>query len=232
MHEGGWLEVAASGGTVSGVRVPRTPLLVSLAAGLALLSAAGSRAVLPTLYFHYAADCTFQLVDDSGNQVTTIPPGSYQVVIDTPFSFATNPASCPFVKFDRTGPGSASRRRSAAGSGSTTAASSARRRTSSLRASGHRRRRQADRTKAPLLDDRDARDREQKGCATADVEDRGGPTREVVAKTHGGGEVEDERERDRGDADPSAAPVALAERKPEQARGDRAEPGADHRCRE
>ena len=80
-------------------------LLVSLAAGLALLSAAGSRAVLPTLYFHYAADCTFQLVDDSGNQVTTIAPGSYQVVIDTPFSFATNPASCPFVKFDLTGPG-------------------------------------------------------------------------------------------------------------------------------
>ena len=94
-----------SGGTVSGVRGPRTSFLVSLTAGLALLSAASSRAALPTLYFHYAADCTFQLVDDSGNQVTTIPPGSYQVVIDTPFSFATSPASCPFVKFDLTGPG-------------------------------------------------------------------------------------------------------------------------------
>jgi hypothetical protein len=90
---------------VSGVRVPRTPLLISLAAGLALVSTTSSRAALPSLYFHYAADCTFQLVDDGGNQITTIPPGAYQVVIDTPFSFATNPASCPFVKFDLAGPG-------------------------------------------------------------------------------------------------------------------------------
>jgi hypothetical protein len=87
------------------VRVPRTPLLISFAAGLALLGATVSRAALPSLYFHYGADCTFQLVDDSGNQVGTIPPGNYQVVIDTPFSFATNPASCPYVKFDLTGPG-------------------------------------------------------------------------------------------------------------------------------
>lgn len=90
---------------MSRVRVPRTLLPLCLATGLALVGAAVSQAALPSLYFHYAADCTFQLVDDSGNQVTTIPPGNYQAVIDTPFSFATNPASCPFAKFDLTGPG-------------------------------------------------------------------------------------------------------------------------------
>jgi hypothetical protein len=83
----------------------RVLLWASALIGLALAAASGARAALPTLYFHYAADCTFQLVNDSGGAVATIPPGDYQVVIDTPYPFATTPAACLNVEFDLTGPG-------------------------------------------------------------------------------------------------------------------------------
>jgi hypothetical protein len=72
---------------------------------LGLLSASTGRAALPSLYFHYAPDCTFQLVDDGGGPVTTLAPGNYQVVIDTPYPYSTTPAACRFVQFDLTGPG-------------------------------------------------------------------------------------------------------------------------------
>jgi hypothetical protein len=72
---------------------------------LAALSASTARAALPSLYVHYAPDCTFQLVDDGGGSVTTLAPGTYQVVIDTPYPYSTTPAACRFVQFDLTGPG-------------------------------------------------------------------------------------------------------------------------------
>jgi hypothetical protein len=72
---------------------------------LAVLSASTARGALPSLYFHYAPDCTFQLVDDGGGPVTTLAPGNYQVVIDTPYPYSTTPAACRFVQFDLTGPG-------------------------------------------------------------------------------------------------------------------------------
>jgi hypothetical protein len=81
-----------------------TSLIAALAC-LALLGTGTSEAATPTLYFQYASDCSFQIVNDSGGAVTTIAPGFYQVAIDTPSAFAGGGASCPFVQFDLTGPG-------------------------------------------------------------------------------------------------------------------------------
>lgn len=77
----------------------------ALAAGLVLGLATASRAASPTLYVHYNAACTFAVVGDAGTAVTTIPPGTYQVVIDTPFAFANEEAKCSSVEFRLSGPG-------------------------------------------------------------------------------------------------------------------------------
>jgi hypothetical protein len=68
----------------------------------------------PTLYFMYAMNCTFTVVDDSGKPVTSIAPGSYQVDVRTPIQFGTLPlpsgptdmTACRGVpQFQLTGPG-------------------------------------------------------------------------------------------------------------------------------
>ncbi len=86
--------------------------LVAAAAGLAVLGAVATgiadarTAVNPTLYATYRTDCTFALTLDSGAAVVSIPPGSYQVFVSTPFPFADNPpATCEYPKFRLSGPG-------------------------------------------------------------------------------------------------------------------------------
>jgi hypothetical protein len=83
-------------------------LCAGLVAGLALLGAASSQAATPSLYFHYAANCTFSIVDDSGNPVSTIAPGAYQVVVDSPFAFSSEGGACSYAQFQLTGPGGVS----------------------------------------------------------------------------------------------------------------------------
>jgi hypothetical protein len=76
-----------------------------------LVSSAG--AALPTLYVHYAMNCTFTIVDDSGKTVTSLAPGAYQIAVSTPVDFAgeyvsgsTDFTACMgFVQFQLTGPG-------------------------------------------------------------------------------------------------------------------------------
>jgi hypothetical protein len=41
----------------------------------------------PTLYVNYTMNCTFSIVNDSGQPVTQIPPGTYQVMVTTPIMF-------------------------------------------------------------------------------------------------------------------------------------------------
>jgi hypothetical protein len=41
----------------------------------------------PTLYVNYTMNCTFSIVDDSGKPVTSIAPGTYQVMVTTPIMF-------------------------------------------------------------------------------------------------------------------------------------------------
>ena len=42
---------------------------------------------LPTLYVVYTLNCTFSIVDDRGNPVTSIAPGNYQIEVSTPIMF-------------------------------------------------------------------------------------------------------------------------------------------------
>jgi hypothetical protein len=80
---------------------------------LAVAGAARADTALPTLYVHYAMNCTFTLLDDSSKTVTSIAPGSYQVAVSTPVDFAgeyvsssTDMTACRgFVQFQLTGPG-------------------------------------------------------------------------------------------------------------------------------
>src|SRR5438045_1529550 len=41
----------------------------------------------PTLYVNYTMNCTFSIVNDSGQPVSQIPPGTYQVMVTTPIMF-------------------------------------------------------------------------------------------------------------------------------------------------
>jgi hypothetical protein len=84
----------------------------------AVMVAGGSPAntpALPTIYVMYAMNCTFQIVDDKGNPITSIAPGTYQVDVRTPLAFGTVPlanmgvtdmTACKgFPQFQLTGPG-------------------------------------------------------------------------------------------------------------------------------
>src|SRR5262249_1085985 len=96
-------------GTLSDVGVGAMRMLCpATVAGLALLGSASAYAATPSLYFHYAANCTFSIVDDSGSPVTTIAPGTYQVVVDSPFAFSSETGGCSYVLFQLTGPGGVS----------------------------------------------------------------------------------------------------------------------------
>jgi hypothetical protein len=90
------------------------PLLAAAAAAAALTPAAGSRpAALPTLYVDYTMSCTFAITDDGGKKVSSIPPGTYQVQIQTPVPFGGvdltgvhDMTACQsYVQFQLTGPG-------------------------------------------------------------------------------------------------------------------------------
>jgi hypothetical protein len=83
-------------------------LVAGIAGGVALFFAASSHAAAPSLYFHYAPNCSFSIVDDNGSPVSTIPPGTYQVVVDSPFAFSSEGGACSYVQFQLTGPGGVS----------------------------------------------------------------------------------------------------------------------------
>jgi hypothetical protein len=89
------------------------PALIALVAAV-LVGAPSGGAALPTLYVHYAMNCTFTIVGDGGAPVTSIAPGAYQVLVTSPEPFAapdlsgqTDPtvACGGFLRFRLTGPG-------------------------------------------------------------------------------------------------------------------------------
>ena len=81
------------------------PVAAALVVALALVLGQAARAAVPTLYANYATNCTFAFVNDAGASFTSLAPGSYQIVVDTPFAFGNGNASCEFVQFHLTGPG-------------------------------------------------------------------------------------------------------------------------------
>jgi hypothetical protein len=77
-------------------RARRLASLMALASAIAVgLVASGNAGVRttanPTLYVMYSMNCTFTITDDSGNTVTSIPPGHYQVDVRTPVVFGMYP---------------------------------------------------------------------------------------------------------------------------------------------
>ena len=84
------------------------PLRLRLLICLLLVSAGGAHAaVLPSIYVDYSDDCVFSMHADGGIGLTaasapgtTIPPGSYQVVLRVP----QDAPSCP-LQFQLSGPG-------------------------------------------------------------------------------------------------------------------------------
>src|SRR5579859_3223939 len=93
-----------------------TSLIAALASVTTLAAAGppGSRAaLLPTLYVNYTVGCTFTITNDAGAPVTSIAPGTYQLLIITPGPFgaadpsgSTDFTSCKgFVQFQLSGPG-------------------------------------------------------------------------------------------------------------------------------
>src|SRR5947208_2739085 len=95
--------------------VARLATLLALLIAVPVLAgpAGGSPAALPTLYVAYTMNCTFSISDDAGRPVTVITPGTYQISIRTPVSFAEvdlsgifDMTACKgFVQFKLTGPG-------------------------------------------------------------------------------------------------------------------------------
>jgi hypothetical protein len=88
--------------------------VLALTAVLLPAAQAGSRqTVLPTLYVDYSMNCTFVITDDDGRRVTSIAPGTYQILVRTVVVFALVDLSgiedftaCKsFVQFQITGPG-------------------------------------------------------------------------------------------------------------------------------
>jgi hypothetical protein len=83
----------------------RTWLVLAVAGASALSLGQASRAADPTLYASYAPNCTFTLSNDAGASVASPAPGTYQLLVTTPFAFSNGLASCEFVQFHLTGPG-------------------------------------------------------------------------------------------------------------------------------
>jgi hypothetical protein len=99
-----------------GFGVRRVSSLTAVLAATAVLppaAHAGSGAVQPTIYVEYTMNCTFSISDDNGRRVTSIPPGTYQVLVTTPMVFAdvdlsgiSDMTACKsFVQFQLMGPG-------------------------------------------------------------------------------------------------------------------------------
>ena len=83
----------------------RSLFAAALVAALALSLGHAARAAIPSLYANYATNCTFAFVGDGGTAVSSVAPGTYQVVVDTPFAFSNGLAQCEYVQFRLTGPG-------------------------------------------------------------------------------------------------------------------------------
>jgi hypothetical protein len=79
--------------------------LIVLAAAVSFALAGGAQAAPPSLYASYSPSCTFTWTGDNKAAVTAVPPGTYDVVITTPFAFGNGLASCLYVQFHLTGPG-------------------------------------------------------------------------------------------------------------------------------
>src|SRR5439155_7649903 len=91
-------------------RVTVRVALVAIAATLA--AAPGAQAAFPSLYVDYKTeDCTIRFTNDAGANVTTVAPGTYQIVITTSDPFGVfgqteGLRACRgFVQFRLTGPG-------------------------------------------------------------------------------------------------------------------------------
>jgi hypothetical protein len=78
---------------------------IVIAAATSLALAGGANAAQPSLYATYSPSCTFTWTGDSGASVASVPPGTYDVVVTTPFAFGNGLASCLYVQFHLTGPG-------------------------------------------------------------------------------------------------------------------------------
>jgi hypothetical protein len=80
------------------------PAVISAVALLAVGGAGGrpTETPAPTIYFVYAMNCTFSIVDDAGRPVTSIAPGSYQVDVRTPLAFGTLPRPAGTATTDMT----------------------------------------------------------------------------------------------------------------------------------
>jgi hypothetical protein len=90
---------------------------VALVAVVALATAGSGTATgsLPTIYVVYAMNCTFTIQNDSGQVISSIPPGLYQVDVRTPVPFGTvqlanlnitDMTACKgFPQFQLSGPG-------------------------------------------------------------------------------------------------------------------------------
>jgi hypothetical protein len=83
----------------------RTTVALCVALAAPLTSASAAWAATPSLYANYGPSCTFAFVNDGGAAVTSVAPGTYQIVVFTPFAFSNGQAACEFVQFRLTGPG-------------------------------------------------------------------------------------------------------------------------------
>jgi hypothetical protein len=102
-------------------RIPILLAVLAVAAALAVPSALASRSAapvpLPTLYINYTNQCTFTVVNDAGQPVTSVAPGQYELDVSTPIMFRllapggppANPndfTGCKgWIQFQMTGPG-------------------------------------------------------------------------------------------------------------------------------
>jgi hypothetical protein len=67
-------------------RAGSVPILIGLI--VAMICAQNAVADNPTLYVRYTVNCTFTITGDNGAAISTIPPGTYQVVVTSPVPFA------------------------------------------------------------------------------------------------------------------------------------------------
>jgi len=89
----------------------------AIAAPASLGASSAAPVPLPTLYVQYTNQCTFTVVNDAGQTVTSIAPGKYELDVSTPIMFRLlapgGPSSNPndftgckgWVQFQMTGPG-------------------------------------------------------------------------------------------------------------------------------